>query len=185
MFEKFRTANNMMKMMKVCGGSMDNPSIADQVAATIIVVPLGFRDSIFRQNKYILSDAAILTLIITLHSIINSQYDKIVADIVKKTYCGIREFYKITHEELELMQKNRFRVFNSNSVLSDINNLDDYIAEAQILFKEEYANNKYVEFSLNSPMTLIGFDKQFQLDMETKAYFVTILPMIKKILKSD
>ena len=182
MFEKHRNARDFSKMMRICGGNIDNPSKADKIASTIILLPLRFEGDIWRSNKYVLTDAAFLTLILTLNTMPRISFDEMAKDIVRKTYSGISEFYRISIEEFALMQKNRFEIFNTDALISDTN---AFIEEAQTLLKEDYANNRYFEYSLACPITLIGITEMFKVETEIKSYFGTIMPIILKILAEE
>ncbi len=182
MFDKMKYVQQMMRLMQACGGDIDNPSKTDLIVASIVLFPLQNKKAKKELpfcNKYVLTDAAIISMLYAIYNTatldVNDQ--ETIPKFIAKIYLGICEMYKIDQESLLSIAESRIDYFEP--IIKEQNN-EKLISETTTLFLHDIANNQFVPFNDNSPLPIMGIEKQVQIELHTIGYFKGLLPIIEK-----
>lgn len=191
MFENMKRTRDIKRVLSMWDGDFSNPSISDLIASAILLAPLTCdKKSIFKNNSYIICDASLLSLFYVYDALDNYlnpiELEKLFLEIRKKIFSGLNGLFDIQNKDIEQMYNNRLKAIGINEAFTPIpENLEKYTEEAIKLFAHDYLSKRYVEYSLQSPLPIIGFRQQMQLEMETKVYFNAVIPIISNVIKSN
>lgn len=184
MFEKIKFAIATKRIFKSWGGNPNNPTINEMIVVTpIMLLSSRRKQSSLFSNKYVCADAAIITCAYVVKILKGTGApDNIISDLKSKMVSAVQCEFLISKPELQELQKNRFSFFNS---LLDEHEEDisPMIEEASLIFAHDLHHNKYVEYSKDSPLIILGIDKQLQIESETLAYFNIALKLVTDYLK--
>lgn len=180
MLKKIKFMRRMDRLMRACGGNLNNPSKADTIVATIILFPL-HDDKNKKElpfcNKYVLADAAVIEMVYALVYSGNGNDMAFIKECMTKLYAGVCEMYDVDQEAFLDITQNRIGFFEPIIRYGDI---EKFTSEAIILFMQDIVNNKFVPFGEDSPLPILDFDKHMQIEIHTKAHFIGLLPLLSK-----
>lgn len=187
-FDMLRLNSFTNKISRITGANFNNPSLADKIIHSIFGFPyLVNKKSTLFKNKYVCTDAAIISMLYAIQLIESSQNsNNTTKELMCKCLLALRDFYKVPTSELRQMWKYHTDYFLD--LILDLEDIEDYspiAQEAALLFTYDIAYNKYVEFNKNMPVLITEIEKQFMIEQETNSYFKVMIPMIKNICNKE
>ncbi len=184
-FDMLKMRSFINKISRFTGSNPNNPTIADTLLYTIFLFSHRIKkQSVLFKNKYVCADAAIISMAYALYRTASfPDSDKITEELMYKCTLAIRDFYKVPASDLSQILDNHLDYFSD--LIFELEDMNDYsliAKEAALLFTYDLTYNKYVEFKNDTPVLIIGLDKQFIIERETNSYFNVIIPMINEII---
>jgi hypothetical protein len=106
--------------------------------------------------------------------------------MMRKCLLAIKGLYSVPIDDLKKMWNNHVEYFAD--LISEQDDMSDYTTiaeEAAMLFTYDLYRNTYVEFNSDTPILLVGFDKEFMIKTETFSFFKVMVPMIKECIQEN
>lgn len=174
---KFTIAAN--KLIKSMGGNPKNPTINEMiVAGPILLLSAKRKHSPVFSNNYVCADAILITCEYAMKILEGTGApDYVTSDIKDKMASAIQREFSISGSELLEMQKNRLSFFG-RLLDKHPNDISPMIEEAALVFSYDLAHDRYVEYAEDSPLIILGIDKQMQIESEALEFFNAALKLV-------
>jgi hypothetical protein len=192
MFNDFIKAVQMLqfvnKISKYTGSNPKNPSIVDNIIYHIFLFlhRMKKQNSLFR-NEYVCVDAALILMVYADYLFAPySNRNSLTEEMMRKCLLAIKGLYSVPIDDLKKMWNNHVEYFAD--LISEQDDMSDYTTiaeEAAMLFTYDLYRNTYVEFNSDTPILLVGFDKEFMIKTETFSFFKVMVPMIKECIQEN
>lgn len=184
MFQKLRITMNLKKIFKSWGGDPNHPAISEMIVASpFMVIMAQKKNSAIFSNKYVCADAALISCAFAANVLADLDgSEKIISDIKNKTMSTIRCLYSISDAELQKMQSNRLAFF-SELLKESEPSLTPILEEAALVFTHDLHHEKYVEYTKNSPLVIVGIEEQFSINSQTVSFLNANLDVIINYIK--
>lgn len=181
LFEKFkfnRKVNRIIRSWEIpgCGDEL-----VDKLALTVIMHISDSREhlSILR-NKFVCTDSAILASIYICKIAEDERdYCTLIRGLLKRVFMSCNRLFCISFDDIDLMFQNRLKTFEE--LIFSANSLEAVYNEASFLFSCDIVYDKYVEFSNDTPLPIMDFEKQFVIHAETKMFLQSMNRLIDKL----
>jgi hypothetical protein len=192
MFNDFIKAVQMLqfvnKISKYTGSNPKNPSIVHNIIYHIFLFlhRMKKQNSLFR-NEYVCVDAALILMVYADYLFAPySNRNSLTEEMMRKCLLAIKGLYSVPIDDLKKMWNNHVEYFAD--LISEQDDMSDYTTiaeEAAMLFTYDLYRNTYVEFNSDTPILLVGFDKEFMIKTETFSFFKVMVPMIKECIQEN
>ena len=185
MFERIKFLVQARKVFFSWGGNPRRASFNEVIvsAPVLTAMSLSENSSIF-SNKYVCADAVLIAVTYAGYHLEEAGApQEMIIDLLAKTRFAIKDIFKIDESEAKELVQDRFVRF-SMLLSENTNDVKPMIKEAQLLFAHDLHHDKYVEFGWDSPVVLVGFDKQFLIQSDTTRFFANAMPSIMETLDS-
>lgn len=193
MFSKMKTAMKISRLMGAIDGDIDNPSRADQIVTLIILFPLNNKQKLPFNNKYVLADAALLSMV---YSVIKSEdyyinkadmlsdypnyirgrnsYNSFHKDVMKKTFQGIYAMYKVDslRENIDDM------LMYYDDILSS-GDMNRFYEEVVHLFMKDIIQNGFASFK-EGELPIYDIKNRMDIEINIRAHFTALFNMIDR-----
>ena len=186
MFDKLRYWLDTRKIFFALGSNPSKPTINDMIVASPMLVALSMsrKSSVF-SNKYVCADAVIITSTYAAYLFEESGVqDDTIVDLLASTRFVIKDVLRIDPEEAKELIQNRFSYFNTLLIMNKGNDVKPILSEAQLLFAHDLLNDKFVKYSIKSPVAILGFDKLLEIQIDTQYFFSKAMPAVLELIDS-
>ncbi len=170
------------KLQQEVGINLNSLTPADEIIfkITAFINSIKNNNSELFKNEYVCVDTVIMSCVYASY-LISPYY--VQEDLIRKCILSIRSLYNVPSEDLQKMWSNRIEYFSDYFCgLEDMSDVKSMVFEASHLFAYDITHNDYIEFTEDMPMLLLGFDKQIKIEMETAAYFNSVIPLIQETI---
>ena len=185
MFEGFRIKRRMLMVAHSWDLSINDLHFEDKLALTIIVHIMNIKDKskIFK-NKFVCADAALLSTFYAFRRMYDFNFtNSSTKKVILRVCNACITFFRLSNSDMSRILNNRRDTFLDT--LLEVDSLAEIAKEASMLFTYDVKENDYVEYTPNTPVLLVGFDKMFQIQAEANLFFQTMGTMIDNLFANE
>lgn len=191
MFERFKLNRQVDKIAKVVGVDLSKPLPAiDNLLLTILGRPLQLRQaSNLWNNKYMLTDTAIIILIYVLLCLSELEYEEAINDLTPNSKFfdrflkGASQLYNIQPDEVKRLYEDRYDTFYYDNYMPITDKLDDFAYHASCVLILDYNYNDFQTIAVSMAPVIRQLKNGAIIEEQAKSFILETTFVLDDILK--